>query len=444
MTNFKKIFFSSIKTLNLKFRILLQSRSGQSLGEVLVGLTIGAILIGAASFLVVNTLRSNASLEKSQKGIQVAQELLDKIRSWGSADWFNVYDLSKGSSDKYFLNASSSELLVINGEESVLSDDVTYGLVGHWKMDEATSTVAYDSSGNSANGTLTSSPIRATSTCKIAGCLVFSNNYVSVSAAPSISSAGTLSAWTSVSSWGTGYDSVIFKGPGVSWASIDYGIFRNSSASQFLGTINDGTNNMSGSGPKSSTITLGQWYHLVFTWNGTVSKFYTNGIETGSYNWTYSAGARSQNMALGKEVGGSVYPLNGSIDDVRIYNRALSADEIKQIYQSSVYTRSFSVENVCRSTGATGEITGSGDSCAGGSANDPSTQQVTVSVGWVTGATSTQLSLTDYLTRWKNAIFEQADWSGGLDTSGSYTNSSDAYSSTTNTNIGTGVILELP
>jgi hypothetical protein len=53
--------------------------------------------------------------------------------------------------------------------------------------------------------------------------------------------------------------------------------------------------------------------------------------------------------------------------------------------------------------------------------------------------------LNDYLTRWKNAIFEQADWSGGVDNSGSYTNSSDSYSSTTNTDLNSGgVILDLP
>jgi type II secretory pathway pseudopilin PulG len=442
MTNFKKVFFSSIKTLNLKFRILLQSRSGQSLGEVLVGLTIGAILIGAASFLVVNTLRSNASLEKSQKGVQIAQELLDKARSWGSADWFNIYDLSKGSSNKYFLNASSSELFSINGEEGILSDDVTYGLVGHWKMDEATSTTVYDAMGD-YNGSMYGSPIRSTSTCKIAYCLDFngSTDYVNIPDSDGLDIGQpelTVSAWIN---------------PDTLTATTFAVVNKNSPYLLWI----DGTNKRVTTGLQqgvtwywayggSNSIATSTWTHILFSYDGTSRKIYVNGAQSGNtdtqISGNISVGTASIN--LGRDGCCNRYYFNGKIDDVRVYNRALSADEIKQIYESSVYTRSFSVENVCRSTGATGEITGSGDSCAGGSANDPSTQQITVSVGWVIGATSTQLSLTDYLTRWKNAIFEQADWSGGLDTSGSYTNSSDSYSSTTNTNIGTGVILELP
>lgn len=214
-----------------------------------------------------------------------------------------------------------------------VTERIENGLVGYWHFDENTSSTAYDASGMGSNGTLVSSPTWQTGgTCISGSCLNFSNNYVAFSSAPPLSSAGTLSAWALVNAWGTNYDSIIFKGPGTSWSQIDYGLFRNAATNQFLGTINDGVNNMSGTGPKSSLITLGQWYHFVFTWNGSVSKFYTNGIETGSFAWTKSAGTRSTNMKIGKAVDGVVYPFNGLIDEVRIYNRALSATEVLNMY----------------------------------------------------------------------------------------------------------------
>jgi hypothetical protein len=144
---------------------------------------------------------------------------------------------------------------------------------------------------------------------------------------------GTLLAWIKIDDWVNTYDSIIFKGPHSSWSGIDFGIFRNSDQNVFLGTLNDGTNNMGNAGPKSSVITPGVWYMLVFTWNGTVTKFYTNNIETGSFNWAHGAGDRSLNMRFGSNVGGTNYYLDGLIDDVRIYDRALSEEEVTLLYQ---------------------------------------------------------------------------------------------------------------
>lgn len=449
MTSNKKIS-NFIQNSKFKIRNLCAARGGQSLGEVLVGLTIGSILIGAASFLVVNSLRSNASLQKSQKATQIAQEMLDKVRSWGSADWFNTYNLSKGSTNKYFLNASSSELFVVNGEESILSEDITNGLLSNWKLDESTSTVAYDSSGNNNNGTLVNSPTRATSSCKIGGCLNFDGVNDSVSSL--ISGVTTYNQPLTMAMW-------LYIPSSFVWTNGEIGSFR--ATSYGLGIFRHATDNIlvftariggtATYGTQNYTIGRDTFYHLVFVGNGSTFDAYVNGtkINTTTKSYGVYAGSELSNdfrLATNRIYGGGGGGyLNGLIDDVRIYNRVLSAEEIKQIYQSSIYTRSFYVENTCRSTGATGEITGSGDSCAGGSANDPSTQKITVSVGWQTGVSSTQLMLNDYLTRWKNAIFEQADWSGGVDDSGSYTNSSDSYSSTTNTDLNSsGVILDLP
>jgi len=161
------------------------------------------------------------------------------------------------------------------------------------------------------------------------------NDYIGITSAPNMTTSGSLSVWVYVNSWGSQYDSIIFKGPGISWADVDYVISRNVSSNTFLGSVNDGTNNLMSGGPQSSTITVGQWYYLVFTWDSSVAKFYTNSTQTGSVNWSHGAGARSNNLNIGSAVGGGTYFLNGLISNVKIYSSALSASDVLQNFNAT-------------------------------------------------------------------------------------------------------------
>lgn len=80
-----------------------------------------------------------------------------------------------------------------------------------------------------------------------------------------------------------------------------------------------------------NSVLTGQWTHVVFTRTGTTGQFYING--------TASGGAENCNMStknvtvnIGRRKPDNFY-FNGTIDEVRIYNRALSTDEINQNYQ---------------------------------------------------------------------------------------------------------------
>jgi len=78
-----------------------------------------------------------------------------------------------------------------------------------------------------------------------------------------------------------------------------------------------------------------RWYHLVLTHNKGDLAFYVNGDLVGvtkyTSNYPYTLG--SHYLRLGNPVGWG--QLDGAIDDVRIYNRALTASEIQQLYNSS-------------------------------------------------------------------------------------------------------------
>lgn len=88
----------------------------------------------------------------------------------------------------------------------------------------------------------------------------------------------------------------------------------------------------------SGTATLtNQIYHVTATYNGSQLKIYQNGILTGTANSTLGIGnPPSYNLAVGgMGYDPAQYNLTGNIYIGRVYNRALSSEEILQNYNAS-------------------------------------------------------------------------------------------------------------
>lgn len=420
MTNDKKKRGNSFIG-NLSFE-LCHSRSGQSLIEIIVGLAIGSILIGAAAFAISAMLQANLTNQKGQAALAFSQELLNKAKAYGSADWQHLYGLEKSSSTQYYLNATGTSYFVIEGKEGVIDNDVTSGLVGHWKFDEdsgSTSTITYDATANGNNGTLVGSPTRTTSTCKIANCLQVNgtSQYVSLASSLNPTSYVTVTAWFKrVGVPTSGYHIIFMQGTQIEISIPEStGQIRTGVTTATLGrqVFNSGTG-----------LLDGNWHHLALTYNGSALVSYIDGAQTAtnSVTGTITTGSPTN---IGNYGG---YYANGYIDDVRIYNRALSANEVKQLYSSNIFKRFFYVENACRTNDASSSISGV-DPCGMGSSDDPSTQKVTSVVQWTTSAGAGQAMLSDFVTRWKNAIFQQTDWSGGVGGGSPITSPGNTFSS---------------
>ena len=86
-------------------------------------------------------------------------------------------------------------------------------------------------------------------------------------------------------------------------------------------------------------IPRGTWTFLVGTWNGTTGKIYINAIEDGSDTIVAISdtaikptfGCRWNNEAAPN----ILFPLKGTLDDVRIYNRVMTAIEIRDLYEQT-------------------------------------------------------------------------------------------------------------
>ncbi len=74
------------------------------------------------------------------------------------------------------------------------------------------------------------------------------------------------------------------------------------------------------------------WYHIVVTYNGSVMEMYVNGVKADSKQYHDKIKKNSNPMLIGKS--GFKEYFYGLIDEVMIYDRALSAKEVKQLYKA--------------------------------------------------------------------------------------------------------------
>jgi hypothetical protein len=95
------------------------------------------------------------------------------------------------------------------------------------------------------------------------------------------------------------------------------------------GYIYDGTNcTLSTAGYND-----GQWHQASFVVDASGGRLYVDGVQNASRAWTGAAGAASttQEIRLGHYPGGSY--LSGTVDELRIYDRALTAAEVLALAQ---------------------------------------------------------------------------------------------------------------
>jgi len=87
-------------------------------------------------------------------------------------------------------------------------------------------------------------------------------------------------------------------------------------------------------------LSLNQWYHVVFTYNGSSCGIYINGILDHSVPTSVTIDSSMYNLYMGGFQGDVWETFNGTLDEVCIYNRALNSSEIKEHYEEYAQTSS--------------------------------------------------------------------------------------------------------
>jgi hypothetical protein len=206
----------------------------------------------------------------------------------------------------------------------------TSSLVGAWSFDESSGTTAFDSSGNSNNGAI-SGATRVPG--KFGNALQFDgvNDMVSVADANSLdlTSGMTLEAWIKPSALGTMWRTVAIKEQTKQLAYALYAGNGKGKPSGHVFTTRDTA--VAGTG----RVTPNTWTHIAATYDGKLLRLYKNGVEIAEA--ALATGAVQSNRPL-RFGGNSVWNewFKGAIDEMRIYNRALSPAELQTDRTTSV------------------------------------------------------------------------------------------------------------
>jgi hypothetical protein len=182
----------------------------------------------------------------------------------------------------------------------------------------------------------------------------------------------TIEAWiqratTNVVTTDPGYNGVIF-----SYGSNGYGIYL-SSGDNSLGLSKIGYDNTKGTG--AAPIADTNWHHVAVTKSGSTVVFYIDGVgypapaysSTFTFTTPAAIGARADNLNTVNN--DSFY---GAIDELAIYNRALTAAEIQSIYAEGSGGK-------CKPTLLVSPSTGFDSSGEAGGPFSPSSQMYTLS-----------------------------------------------------------------
>jgi hypothetical protein len=203
--------------------------------------------------------------------------------------------------------------------------DITSGLVAYWKMDDGSGTTVTDFSGNGHHGTFVGSPTWVAG--KYVGGLQGNNN--GFNAAFNFAPTNfTVAFWIYpqvLSDWNNGIGA-----NGCNWTGF---LIHTTSG----GAIYVGTDLGSRIGPTSDGIyVVNQWIHITFTYNAGIGTLYKNGIVVTSKSEMNSPAAWSQF--------GNLLPtpnLQSILDEVCIYSRALSQDDVTSLYSNVIPTPTF-------------------------------------------------------------------------------------------------------
>jgi len=222
------------------------------------------------------------------------------------------------------------------------------GLVGYWSFDEGTGTIAYDLSGYGNNGTLYSSTTICSNppssgcptwtTGKIGKALIFdgSDDWVRVSNSPSLDINKNISvfAWVNRSRI-VDWERVLGK---YYWSGSDTGSWELDLGQGYLRCIfNINGTWISANAPVSTNNATSTWYFVGCVYDGAKLYNYVNGTLQATSVASGNITTTTYPLAIGTTSNGTSIQnvIQGIIDEVRIYNRALSDSEIKTLYEAT-------------------------------------------------------------------------------------------------------------
>lgn len=244
--------------------------------------------------------------------------LADPSNQWVRGTGTVILD---GSSDQNLTTKTFFGLRIEDPSES--------NLVAYWKLDEAQGTTFRDVSGSGNTGTLfatgttwTGAPGSVSFDDAAALKLDGATGYASmgVTNLPAANATQTISLWAKLGST-SGIQNLVALVASAATSGVQIGLRNNLLSAWTWG----GTALVSVTPPGD-----GAWHHIAYTWDGTTDRLYLDGVVTSATGATPHQAATPTAAYLGT-YNGSAELYGGSLDDVRVYNKTLSAAQITQL-----------------------------------------------------------------------------------------------------------------
>jgi hypothetical protein len=208
--------------------------------------------------------------------------------------------------------------------------DITTGLIAYYPFDGN----ANDASGNGNHGSLVGGMVSTTDrfgnpnrAYEFNGL----NSYISVPNSASLSSpstACTQAGWVmlyGVSKVGSGFNPLLMK----STEATNAFMYRMIANPTYIGAA---FNNWDTATSGAQTTPLNQWHHVATVFNSSTLKFYYDGALVATLPMVMTIAADSRALTIGADVPGILEIFFGKIDEVRIYNRALTDSDVTEMY----------------------------------------------------------------------------------------------------------------
>jgi len=229
-------------------------------------------------------------------------------------------------------NIDANPLFGTPGSLELIIEDM--GMVSYWKFDEGGGTTAYDSAGDN-DGTVYGAQWTIG---QLGGALDFggAGDYVGCGNDSSLNPTNnfSVSAWFKVDS-ACLIGTIVCKG--------DVPAYQSGGAYTILCVPMNGTlgfyvrdSSNAGFGYAVTAVSVNEWTHVVGTFSDGNISIYKNGVfAANGVLGTSTINTNNGSLGIGAEGDGGT-PFNGIIDDVAIHNRALSSEEIQQLYENGL------------------------------------------------------------------------------------------------------------
>ena len=213
----------------------------------------------------------------------------------------------------------------------------TTNLVGYWPFNETSGTNAPDESGNGNDGTLVNMEDADWVDGVVGKCLDFggTDEYVSISNDAALNFTGedfSLSLWVQLSTK-LQNSGILIKGDIPDDDAVNYGIDQTAAGWNFLVSDSSGVSSHTTKINSLVGYDVGVWRHIAATYehSTTTMKLYVDGILVESGD-TLNAPVTANTGSLRIASYANLIFTDGKIDEVRIYSTALTASEIKALY----------------------------------------------------------------------------------------------------------------